>query len=690
MKCRYLPCRISLIVLLCACMGTARAQLSAAFSATPLSGCAPLLVSFTDSSAGNPDQWEWDLGNGTVSFFQHPSVTYFNPGTYAVRLTVKKGGASATVTKTQYITVYAPPKADFAPSATGGCFPLTVNFTDKSLPGSGNIASYIWDFGDGTTGNTANPSHVYNGAGTFTVSLQVVNSNGCRANYTSPSPITIFGGVNAGFTVGHANSCQAPANVPFTNTSTGTGTLTYSWDFGDGATSTALNPAHNYTANGSYTVRLTTTNNSGCANTFTQTVNVGTAKADFSMPSIFCVNEAINLGNLSAPAPQSISWDFGNGTGSTDPNPVISYPFAGTYTVSLSADFGICQDIKVKTIQIIPRPVADFSAPVTASCKAPFTASFTSLSPGAVAWDWDFGDGTTGTGATPSHTYTSEGSFPVRLTITNSAGCKETVEKIPYITIRKPDVQIISFDQLDCIPFSFSPVLYVNSVVPSTGFTWDFGDGSTGTGQSPNHVYTQKGTYTVTLTWQTADGCRETITRTNMVKVGKKVNVDFTASPLLVCASDPITFTDITGQSTTEPIDAWFWNFGDGGTSDQNPAPHLFQDTGRFSVTLTVWSNGCFSTKTKYDYVRVMPPIARFTVGIDCSRPYYRSFGNSSIVNRSASPLTWEWDFGDGTTSTSEFASHTYAAQGKYIVTLTVVNGGCRHSVSQEVIITET
>src|SRR5687767_6207267 len=102
--------------LLLTCFSNVQAQLTANFSAAPQSGCAPLLVRFTDQSTGNPDAWEWNLGNGTISYYQHPSVTYFNPGTYTIQLTVKKGTTSASITKTQYITVFAAPVINFTQS----------------------------------------------------------------------------------------------------------------------------------------------------------------------------------------------------------------------------------------------------------------------------------------------------------------------------------------------------------------------------------------------------------------------------------------------------------------------------------------------------------------------------------------------------------------------------------------------
>src|SRR5690606_4960486 len=143
--------RRSFAVILFLCMNLfAGAQITANFTATPQSGCSPLIVQFTDISSGNPTQWKWDLGNGAVSTLQNPSATYFNPGTYTVKLVAKNGNQADSVVKTQFITVYANPVAKFGASDTVGCFPLTVHFSDSSIAGSGTISNWQWDFGDGT------------------------------------------------------------------------------------------------------------------------------------------------------------------------------------------------------------------------------------------------------------------------------------------------------------------------------------------------------------------------------------------------------------------------------------------------------------------------------------------------------------------------------------------------------------
>ena len=140
----------------------AKAQPSANFSATPLSGCTPLIVTFTDASTGSPTSWDWDLGNGTLSTQQNPTTTYINSGFFTITLTVTNAGGSNTITKTQYIKVDDKPTVDFLASNNSGCFPLRVNFTDLSIGGSAAISTWEWDFGDGALSTAQSPfSYLY-------------------------------------------------------------------------------------------------------------------------------------------------------------------------------------------------------------------------------------------------------------------------------------------------------------------------------------------------------------------------------------------------------------------------------------------------------------------------------------------------------------------------------------------------
>jgi PKD repeat protein len=232
---------------------------TADFVGSPTSGCSPLTVNFTDQSTGDITSWSWDFGDGGTSTQQNPSHTYNSPGTYTVSLTVTGPGGSDTNTKTNYITVDAAPVADFVGNPTSGTEPLTVNFTDQS---TNNPTSWSWDFGDGGTSTAQNPSHTYNTAGTYTVTLTASNACGSdqvvKVDYITVNPCLA---PVADF-VGSPTSGDAPLTVNFTDQSTNNPT-SWSWDFGDGGTSTAQNPSHTYNAAGVYTVTLTASNSCG-------------------------------------------------------------------------------------------------------------------------------------------------------------------------------------------------------------------------------------------------------------------------------------------------------------------------------------------------------------------------------------------------------------------------------------------
>jgi PKD repeat protein len=243
------------------------AQLTADFTVNHVSGCAPLSVTFSDASTGGPTSWSWDFGNGNTSTLQNPSATYATPGTYTVSLTVSNGGGSNTLTRNAYITVFAKPTAYLtAASPPAGCLPLSVNFQDSSVQGDGVINTWLWDFGDGATGNAQDPTHSYTLAGTYTVSLTVTDANGCSASVLRNNYVTVAAnGPTADFTGSPLTACAAPLNVTFTNNSSGgTAPLSYAWDFGDGNTSGGTSPSNSYATTGSYTVKLVVTDAGNC------------------------------------------------------------------------------------------------------------------------------------------------------------------------------------------------------------------------------------------------------------------------------------------------------------------------------------------------------------------------------------------------------------------------------------------
>jgi gliding motility-associated-like protein len=652
-----------------------KAQLTANFSAIPTSGCAPLLVNFIDQSTGSPAQWKWDLGNGTISFLQSPSVTYFNPGQYTIKLVVyNANGDSSVIVKTQYITIYAQPAVAFTGSPLTGCYPLPVNFTDQSTAGSGTITQWRWDLGDGTLYNVQNPSHVYITSGNYNISLQVTNSFGCSKVLTKNQYIKVTTGAHADFSANNVSSCVAPFTVNFTNSSTGAAPLSYQWLFGDGATSAAANPVHTYTAAGSYNVRLVVTNGSGCTDTIVKTnyINIGAYNAAFTNNTTACVNTPVLFTNTSLPTPNGVSWNFGDATTSTAFNPVKTYSAPGVYTIRMIADFGGCFDTAYSSITIFNKPAAGFTAPVTTSCKPPLTVNFNNLSTGAASYVWNFGDGNTSTQRNPVHTYTATGLYTVTLIATSATGCSDTLVMPDFVQIENPKAVINNLPASFCAPLTHTFTSTVTSVDPVISYEWDFGDGTTSTLQNPTHTFAA-GQYDIRLIITTAGGCTDTAFVPNGILASVKPVPNFIATPRNVCAFVPVNFTNLSTGTVTN----WLWFFGDGTTSNAPNPSHEYQDTGYFDVTLVVCNAGCCDSIKFINYIHISPPIANFSTQLDCANRLFKQFNDQSI-----GADEWFWDFGDGSTSTLQNPAHMYADTGTYTVVLRVKNNttGCEHT----------
>ncbi|MDQ3278600.1 MAG: PKD domain-containing protein, partial [Bacteroidota bacterium] len=291
-------------------------------------------------------------------------------------------------------------------------------------------------------------------------------------------------------------------------------------------------------------------------------------------------------------------------------------------------------------------------------------------------YNWDFGDGSTGTGNQPTHTYTGEGTYRVRLIVTNAAGCSDTLIKNDFITIQKPGLILRGLPQSGCAPLMVKPTAAVAAGQSITGYQWNFGDGNSSTSATPSHTYTKTGTYTVTLVVTTDAGCTDTVVFEKAVRVGEKPKAAFINQPSIVCAYEQVAFTD----KSTGAVDQWLWDFGGGAYSTEQHPVVSFSDTGWHTVTLIAYNNTCPDTIVVKNAVYVKPPASIFILTNDCVNRYTKQFTDQSLGAQS-----WFWEFGDGTTSTQQNPSHTYAAPGTYIAKLTVTNGHCSHTSKREV-----
>ena len=661
------------------------------FTANVTSGCAPLTVSFTDQSTGNPLYWNWDFGNSQLSNIRNPVVTYALPGIYTVRLVVRNATGISQEEKIDYITVAASPTPAFTANITTSCAPAIIQFTDQTTP-AGSITQWQWNFGDGGTSTQQNPSHTYTASGFYSVSLTVTSNNGCRISTSYTNYIRIVSGISTNFSFTQPTTCTAPFIVTFQNQASGPGVLSYTWDFGNGSPPSNLpNPTTTYAAAGSYIVRLDVVSNLGCTGSFQQTINIAGTSTDFIVPSPVCAGSSVTFQNNSSPAPVSSTWNFGDATTSSQINPIKTFITAGTYQVKLINQYANCIDSITKPVTVVNKPVVNFIADDSTSCSAPFTVSFTDLSVAATSWLWAFGDGSTSTLQNPSHQYISFGNYTVTLTIGAGTGCSNTFSKPNYIQVQKTQVSITNLPAGGCVPFSFSPIASIQTVDNIVAYNWDMGEaGGTYTIPSPTHTYNTPGNYTITLTVTTQSGCIETITVPNGVRTGVPPVVNFSYTPTInICASTPVSFTDL---STTTPgaLVIWQWDFGDGGTSIQQNPVHVFTDTGAVTVRLIISNNGCIDSLKQT--LQILPPVANFGYKLTCNNRLQVIFSDSSLTNPVYGPITYQWQMGDPLNTifnTIAPPTFTYPAYGTYNVTLIVTNGPCSYQITKPVIVSD-
>ncbi len=393
--------------------------------------------------------------------------------------------------------------------------------------------------------------------------------------------------------------------------------------------------------------------------------------------------------DTSTGTPSAWNWSFGDGTNSTQQNPVHVYSTAGNYTVKLTVTNAEGSNTTTKADYIkvgaTPLPVANFwGSPV--SGNAPLNVTFKDNSTGSpTSWNWSFGDGTYSTIQNPKHTYSTAGNYTVKLTASNAAG-NNTRTKASYIKVQgtAPQMPVAEFS---ASPTSGSTPLNVSFTDASTGtptvWNWNFGDGVNSTEKNPVHTYSTQGNYTVTLTVSNTAGSN-TATKSSYIKVTgnspQKPTAAFLASPTSGNIPLNVTFTDTSTGSPT----AWSWSFGDGTNSAvQNPV-HTYTTAGNYTVALTVSNSAGSNTATKSNYI---------TAGTAAQKPVVNFWGsprsgNATLNvtfkdNTTGSPTSWNWSFGDGTYSTVQNPKHTYSAAGNYTIKLTAANSAGSNTMTK-------
>lgn len=663
------------------------------FSASILQGCTPFQTLFS-GNAGSTASYAWDFGDGNTGVGEQVWHEYITAGLYTVTVVATNAnGCTDTTVYSNYIHTSSGSTITFSASDTVSCnFPFTVNFANTSS----NTQSCTWTFGDGFTSTANNPSHTYTNPGVYDVTLTVVDNLGCSNSYTKTGYISItlpIAQMNADFKKG----C-IPLTVNFTDSSVVSPPATsWHWIFGDGQTSNLENPTHIYADTGHYSVTLIIINSEGCSDTI---INPNYIMAGIHPTAAFIGDSLFGCHPLKTQFTDQSSgfvnewhWYFTDGE-SHEQDPMHTFQDTAFIDVALVVSNNGCQDSLMKEDYVYVRyPKPQFTSLNPVSCLAPHTVNFDNTSQGATDYLWHFGDGTTSTTETPSHTYTNPGSYTVELRVFNDTNmCADSTTKTFFVKISNLQANFSFAPSTICQNDSVTFIDHSTSIFPLSQWKWYFGDGGAdfATGDTVAHQYLLPGLYDLRLTVYDSLGCYKNKIINDTITVNTLPSPRFSANNTHGCPPFTANFTDLSFNQQPSTMTNWFWNFGDGFTSTlQNPS-HIYADTGSYTVSLTVTdARGCDSTFSIADYIQLSFPIADFTSDtIVCSGDTL-CFTNHS----SGTSISSEWNFGDGTPLVNQTdVNHAFNVDTSTVipVILTVTDQwGCQKSYVRNIFVSK-
>jgi PKD repeat protein len=546
-------------------------------------------------------------------------------------------------------------------------------------------------------------------AGTFNFTLTSFCTDGYESPHSSPYAFTLTTPSEPTLLAAFTNNPTSFSGaIPFAvsfDASSSTGDITsYNWNFGDGSSASGIQTSHTYTTDGTFNATLSVTSSKGSTSQKSVTVNTTVPQAsannhdihivwtyDFQpddgriLEGYYLYKEGTKICTSNTPTDRSMDCTFESPEGTFDFTLTAfctdgyESPHSSPYTFTLGTSSE-------------PDLTAAFgTTPITLSGDTPFTVSFdASTSTGNIAsYSWNFGDNSTGSSVSTSHTYTTPGIHSAVLTVTSDNGA--TSQKSIIITTTTPPappvppVAVItpgSFSGDAPLTVSFNG----SSSTSAVSYTWVFGDGTTANNSQVNHTFTTAGTFTTTLTVTNAQGQTHSSNAAITVKKAIAENTPPTAtinsSTAMGEAPFSISFEGDGSHDNDGDISSYLWNFGDGSqTKTTANTTHIYTIAGTYSASLTVTDNqGATNTISTpviitAQTVENIAPSASFTVSAtEGEAPLEVVFDGSASTDPENAALTYSWNFGDGSSSQGVTNSHIYTSPGSFTAALTVTD----------------
>ncbi|MCX6182840.1 MAG: PKD domain-containing protein, partial [Bacteroidetes bacterium] len=672
------------------------------FSVSSASVCPNETVTLSDLTPGaNVDSWHYSAdGDNASSCPSDSNWTWkFNSkaGPQDITLTTGFNGCYSSKTISNAITVKGPiARLNY----TALCDSPYKYVFKGEISGAD---SWTWNFGDGQTivaSTDTTVTHYYLASGDFTVKIIGTNGTSGCADYVDSVVVEVRN--PKAVITSDSVICR---QVPFTfkaNASSdvysacGNG---YRWDWGDGSPPSLNNlssDSHTYGTIGTYNIRLIVSGENGCKDTATFAQKVFGITAGFTMDNLSrCLPFTVNFNDTTHSDTTVVAWQWNFGDGSPvattkSPSHIYNTGVGSPFTVNLSVTDKLgCNSTIAKTVTPI-LPETGFSVADATLCIKVAT-DFTAVGTNIAQFKWNFGDGTpvvTTNSKTTPHSYSSPGTYAVKLVVKDNNGCLDSLTKPAFIDVQSyPTAGFTSNADSSanlCYPFKAAFYDTSKAATPTTIVSWDVGTGDPVLAQSPvKFTYGKKGTYKVTLVVQTSYGCKDTTDRSFKI-VGPEG--DFSISDTLICIGESVDFQ----IKDTVDVSSWEWDFG-GSLLNGNPKPsHKFDfypPGGINNVSLTVYTAGKTCSYTAIHAVRLHDAYARF--GVNDS---VLCLGDDlTVTDSSGGADTWQWLLSPTgqTFNGKDFGTIKLAPEGKYTLSLRISDNlfSCKDTITKTIIV---
>jgi len=670
-------------------------KIKADFSANISSVCANSFLDSNNIKANNTNQslasYQWYFNglliNNSVNFPAIALKNKYDSATITLKAASLFGCRNDSSSKTIYF-IHSPNPA-FTLNDTIGCSPLNINI--QNTTGNSAAYSYLWNFGNGQTSQNENPGNIiYTGSTSgkdtsYTIILKAFNQ--CDTANVQKT-ITVKSKAKINFNAVVSNNCS-PLIVNFSNQSFNDTSVIYRFNSGDGLDSViaaTANFAHVYHtfANTIFNAGLFATNACGVDSAIFPI----SAKASPTLIDIVAKDSAvcsssktITFLNNTKGATKFI-WNFGDGTQTTttqSPGSVShSYQQKGNYTISVLIENGCSDTIIYRNVFVYTAPTVSFNTIPGNICIGD-SIHFTNTSDSLVHFIWMFGDNQTSSVNNPSHTYKAAGQYSVWLKGSLQypyATCADSSNQTVTIVANKQATIKLSDSTGKCLPFN---VTFVNKSIPASATIWNFGDGTTGVGDSVIHSYNSNGNFVAGVSATAASGCNyidsahiHITSPTGTLQLNNAIN----------CASSSVNF--LVNNNYTDSVE---WNFGDGSsaTTSSNTVSHNYLSAGIYYATVSLKNNnGCTITLPTKDTVKIDELIAgmKLSAVYDCGKTTFLFTDTSKSMFGIQS---WAWSTNNTDIVHTQNISKTFFSEGKNTTSLIVSNSnGCSDTVKAD------